>query len=92
MPHILVRLATIAPIVLLASTASSAPHGNIPIKGVRPWGDYHPNSGNYTSCPSYESIQDAQSLEGFEEESFQGEWYGLVTNGKLHISYSFFFF
>ncbi|KAJ3258979.1 hypothetical protein HK103_003120 [Boothiomyces macroporosus] len=33
-----------------------------------------------TQCPSYESIYDADSLEGFQQVSYQGEWYVVAHN------------
>jgi hypothetical protein len=47
--------------------------------------DLDTNTGNYSACPSYSSIMDVPSMQGFEEQSYQGEWYILAHNGNDRI-------
>ncbi|KAJ3328172.1 hypothetical protein HDU76_010460 [Blyttiomyces sp. JEL0837] len=49
-------------------------------------GTLHANSGNYTSCPSYTSIWDPVAMAGFEQESYQGNWYPLADTEKTEPS------
>ncbi|KAJ3326716.1 hypothetical protein HDU76_012708 [Blyttiomyces sp. JEL0837] len=41
-------------------------------------GPLHANSGNYSACPKYTDIWDPVAMYGFEQESYQGEWFTLA--------------
>ncbi|KAJ3328171.1 hypothetical protein HDU76_010459 [Blyttiomyces sp. JEL0837] len=45
-------------------------------------GFLHANSGNYTQCPKYTDIYDSVAMHGFEQESYQGNWYSIADTEK----------
>ncbi|KAJ3323321.1 hypothetical protein HDU76_013680 [Blyttiomyces sp. JEL0837] len=73
-------IAITAIVSFLAATSSvlAKPFPEVAARDSSIDGPLHANSGNYTHCPQYLEIFDPWTVIGFEQESYQGEWFTLA--------------
>ncbi|KAJ3326718.1 hypothetical protein HDU76_012710 [Blyttiomyces sp. JEL0837] len=74
----MLAITTIVSFLAATSTVLASPFPQLTARDSSIDGPLHANSGNYTHCPHYVEIFDPWTMIGFEQESYQGEWYTLA--------------